>query len=83
MAGRFHYVYILVSLSHPGRQYTGFTTDLEARLRAHNEGKCPHTSKFITWRIETAIAFASRQKAMTFERYLKTHSGRAFAAKHF
>jgi len=47
VAGEYHYVYILVSLSFPGRHYTGCTTDLEARLRAHNEGKCPHTSKFI------------------------------------
>jgi len=83
MARGFQCVCILVSLSHPARRYTGCTTDLETRLRVHNAGTCPHTSKFIPWRIETAIAFASRQKAMAFERYLKTHSGRAFAAKHF
>jgi hypothetical protein len=28
------------------------------------------------------VAFADRQRALDFERYLKSHSGRAFAAKH-
>ncbi len=30
-----------------------------------------------------AIGFRERDKAATFERYLKTHSGRAFSKKHF
>jgi hypothetical protein len=30
-----------------------------------------------------ALAFRAREQAAEFERYLKTHSGRAFAAKHF
>ena len=33
--------------------------------------------------IETAIAFRSKEKASAFEKYLKSHSGRAFAKKHF
>ena len=80
---RFHHVYILVSESHPGKHYTGRTNDLGARLDSHNSGQVPHTSKFKPWRIETAIAFRSRRKARSFEMYLKSHSGRAFAAKHF
>ncbi|MGO8705193.1 MAG: GIY-YIG nuclease family protein [Candidatus Brocadiia bacterium] len=83
MRGSFHYVYILVSLADPAHHYVGRTTDLAARLKAHNAGSCPHTSKFKPWRIETAIAFCSLEKALAFERYLKTHSGRAFASKHF
>jgi predicted GIY-YIG superfamily endonuclease len=80
---RFHYVYILESLAEPGRHYTGLTDDLEARLRGHNEGGCSHTAKHRPWRIEVAVAFRSRQKAAALETYLKSHSGRAFAAKHF
>lgn len=79
----FHYVYILVSEQDPSRHYTGLTDDLEARLKAHNSGHSEHTAKFIPWRIETAIAFRTREKAAAFEKYLKSHSGRAFAAKHF
>ena len=79
----FHYVYTLVSLSQPDRHYTGCTTDLASRLAVHNTDKCPHTSKFVPWRIETAVAFRCREKAAAFERYLKSRSGRAFARKHF
>ena len=77
----FFYVYILQSKIATDRFYTGFTQDLENRLKDHNSGKDPHTSKFNPWRIKTAIAFTDRQKAMDFERYLKTKSGRAFVKK--
>ena len=83
MDGTFYYAYILVSLSQPGRHYTGWTEDLGERLKAHNAGQCPHTSKFRPWQTEAAIAFRSREKALAFEKYLKSHSGRAFATKHF
>jgi len=79
----FHYAYILTSESDETRHYTGITEDLEARLKAHNAGQVPHTFKYRPWKIETAVAFRSREKAAAFEKYLKSHSGRAFAAKHF
>ena len=77
----FVYIYILVSFSAPGHFYVGFTEDLKDRLRRHNAGEVPHTSKFRPWRIKTAIAFIDRDRALLFERYLKTSSGRAFAKK--
>jgi predicted GIY-YIG superfamily endonuclease len=83
MNNNFHYVYILVSESDNSRHYTGITSDLEERLKAHNSGKVPHTSKYKPWRIETAIAFQNPKKASEFEKYLKSHSGRTFASKHF
>jgi predicted GIY-YIG superfamily endonuclease len=79
----FYYIYILVSEAENTRHYTGLTQDLDARLLAHNAGQVPHTSKYLPWRIETTAAFRSREKAAAFERYLKSHSGRAFATKHF
>lgn len=79
----FAYVYILVSDVDATRRYTGRTENLESRLRAHNAGQVRHTSAHRPWRIETAIAFRSAEKARAFERYLKSHSGRAFARKHF
>jgi len=79
----FHYVYILVSESDPARHYTGLTNDLPERLKKHNAGEVSHTSKYRPWRIETAISFRDRKKAAEFEKYLKSHSGRAFASKHF
>jgi putative endonuclease len=77
----FSYVYILQSELHPDRFYVGLTGDLKARLRKHNDGNVPHTSKFRPWKIKTAVAFTDRERAREFETYLKTASGRAFAKK--
>jgi predicted GIY-YIG superfamily endonuclease len=77
----FYYIYIVQSIPDPIRFYTGFTENLENRLKDHNSGKDPHTAKYKPWKIKTAIAFTDRQRALDFERYLKTKSGRAFAKK--
>lgn len=79
----FFYVYILQSTMSSDRYYIGFTTDLHRRLSEHNLGQSPHTAKYLPWRIQTAIAFTDKDKALEFEKYLKSHSGRAFAKKHF
>jgi predicted GIY-YIG superfamily endonuclease len=81
MPAKFHYVYILQSLRNRERFYTGCTEDLQQRLAKHNNGEVPHTSKHTPWEVKTAIAFRDYQKAVDFERYLKTASGRAFASK--
>ncbi len=77
----FTYVYVLLSETDATHRYTGLTDDLDARLKSHNRGENPHTSRYRPWQIETAIAFRSREKAAAFEKYLKSHSGRAFAKK--
>jgi putative endonuclease len=76
-----YYVYILRSLSDPSQIYIGSTSDLKQRLADHNSGKSPHTSKFKPWELECYIAFPDKQRAFDFEKYLKSHSGRAFAMK--
>ena len=77
----FFYVYILQSQRGPERFYTGFTEELQTRLNAHNSGNVPHTAKFRPWRIKTEVAFTVRERAVEFERYLKSPSGRAFTKK--
>ena len=79
----FYYVYVLIDTATGTHHYIGLTQDLSARLEKHNAGEVPHTSKFKPWRIETAVAFSSKEKAYAFETYLKTHCGRAFAKRHF
>jgi predicted GIY-YIG superfamily endonuclease len=74
---------VLQSESFPKRHYIGVTDDLPTRLADHNDGKSPHTAKFRPWLLRVAIAFADEAQAITFERYLKSGSGRAFAKKHF
>ena len=74
-----HYVYLLQSVSFADQRYVGATSDLKNRLASHIAGKSPHTSKFAPWRLVTYIAFSDERKAETFERYLKSGSGHAFA----
>ena len=78
----FYYLYTLRSLSHPSQIYTGHTADFRRRLQEHNAGKVPHTSKFRPWSIRSATAFRQRERALRFERYLKSGSGRAFFKRH-
>jgi predicted GIY-YIG superfamily endonuclease len=75
------YVYPIESLSEAGQRYVGLTTDLKHRIQEHNAGKSLHTSKFRPWKLVTYLAFTDRIKAESFERYLKSESGHAFAAK--
>jgi putative endonuclease len=77
----FRYVYILQSVSDESSFYVGQTENLAARLAKHNDGGVSHTSKHRPWRIKTAIAFTDGARALAFEKYLKTASGRAFAKK--
>jgi len=77
------YIYRLQSIAFPTRVYVGMTDDLDARLKKHNEGGVPSTAPHKPWQITTAHAFRSREKAVAFERYLKTGSGREFARRHF
>jgi putative endonuclease len=75
------YVYLIRSESHPKKSYIGITSNLKKRLIVHNNGGSVHTSKFKPWELVTYVGFSNNSKALEFERYLKTGSGRAFATK--
>jgi putative endonuclease len=77
-----NYVYILQSVSHPERFYTGMCKDVGTRLAAHNAGQSPHTAKYKPWRLLSYHYFEHPETAAAFERYLKSGSGRAFANRH-
>jgi putative endonuclease len=77
------YVYLLKSIPFPEETYIGMTSDLKARLHAHNAGESIHTSKYRPWTLIAYVAFADEHRAIMFEKYLKSGSGRAFANKHF
>ncbi|MEW5684404.1 MAG: GIY-YIG nuclease family protein [Pseudomonadota bacterium] len=76
-----HYVYLIRSISDAARRYVGVTSDLRERLREHDAGKSPHTSKYRPWELVTYVAFSDRTQAEAFEKYLKSGSGHAFARK--
>jgi predicted GIY-YIG superfamily endonuclease len=60
------------------------TSDVRRRLAAHNAGESPHTRKHRPWRLlVVALEFADSERAIAFEAYLKSGSGRAFMKRHF
>ncbi len=76
------YVYLIRSKSHPNQSYLGITSDLKKRLIVHNSGGSVHTSKFKPWKLITYMAFSEDAKALSFERYLKSGSGREYFLIH-
>jgi putative endonuclease len=77
------FVYVLTSVVYPGRYYTGLTSDVQARLAAHNSGSSTHTANGRPWKLVTTIELSDSARAEVFERYLKSGSGRAFARRYF
>ena len=77
------YVYIIQSINDPNQKYTGCTSNLKKRLYNHNSGTTPHTKKYKPWELLVSIGFKDKDKAATFEKYLKSGSGRAFSLKRF
>ena len=78
-----HYTYILQSISNPFQTYIGFTSNLKNRLSKHSSGKSLHTNKHKPWHLKFYCAFDKKEKAIAFEKYLKSGSGKAFAKKRF
>ncbi|MCX5921762.1 MAG: GIY-YIG nuclease family protein [Candidatus Dependentiae bacterium] len=75
------YVYVLRSLAFPEQIYIGYTSDLRNRLLVHNDSRVPHTSKYIPWEFISFFAFKEKMKAINFEIYLKSGSGKEFLKK--
>jgi putative endonuclease len=82
MPGPRRFVYIIRSDFDTSRYYTGVTSNIAVRLAAHNAGRCTHTAKAAPWEIVVAIEFAAEDRAIAFEKYLKSGSGIAFSKRH-
>jgi len=76
-----YYVYILQSINFVDQFYVGYTEDINNRLIRHNSGFTSHTSKYRPWKIITYLVFTDKVKALSFEEYLKSGSGRVFKHK--
>lgn len=77
---RFYYVYVLTCVDNA--PYTGCTSDLKKRLIRHKRGYVPATKNRLPIKLKAYFAFDNEYKAFTFEKYLKSGSGRAFLKKH-
>ena len=71
------YVYVLRSRSDSGL-YIGFSSNLRARLREHNDGRSFATARRGPWKLIYYEAYVNQNDALGRERYLKSGSGRKF-----
>ena len=76
-----YYVYLLKSLNFPDKVYIGYTANPSKRIEEHNSGDVIYTSKYRPWEFIVQIGFKNKNKAIEFEKYLKSGSGNAFASK--
>jgi putative endonuclease len=53
------------------------------RINEHNSGKSIHTARHRPWNLVCYLGFAEEKKALAFERYLKSGSGKTFLHRHF
>jgi predicted GIY-YIG superfamily endonuclease len=74
------YVYILKG--NYSRFYTGRTKNLTDRSSRHNRGSVPYTKNIRPLKLITYIVFTDEYLAISFEKYLKSGSGRAFMKRH-
>jgi len=70
----FHYVYVLES-KQTKNPYIGYCTDLQRRLKEHNEGKSRYTKKYTPWRLIHYEAYTNIKDARHREKYLKSNHG--------
>lgn len=76
------YTYILKS-SVDNTKYVGHTSDLKNRLKQHNQKQSKYTSTKTPYILIWYCAFKTKEKAIDFEKYLKSSSGYAFSNKRF
>ncbi len=72
-----HYVYVLKSKS-DRLLYTGCTSDLRERLKAHTEGRVPATTRRRPLSLIYYEACLSEADAFRREKYLKTSYGKRY-----
>ena len=72
-----YFVYILQS-ERDGSYYIGHTSNLEDRLRRHNEGRSGYTRARVPWELVHQEVFHSKSDAMKREREIKAKKVRNY-----
>ncbi|MFA5052701.1 MAG: GIY-YIG nuclease family protein [Parcubacteria group bacterium] len=75
-------MYYVYSIKCKNGFYIGCTDNIEERLSRHKNGYVPATTNRLPVELEFYVAFTDKYKAFSFEKYLKSGSGRAFTKKH-
>jgi len=72
-----YYVYVLRS-DKDSKFYVGYTKDLRARIKSHNEGKVKSTKNRMPLKLIYYEACLNQQDALKREKYLKTNYGKRY-----
>ncbi len=75
-------MYYVYSLKCKDGFYIGCTDNLKERIERHKRGYVPATEERRPVSLAWYIGFYDKNKAFTFEKYLKSGSGRAFTKRH-
>ncbi len=76
------FVYILFS-EKSSRYYVGQTSDIEKRLKRHNQGLVPSTKYGMPWKIVLQIEVETRSGAMHLESKIKKRGAKRFIDSQF
>ncbi|MEI9918519.1 MAG: GIY-YIG nuclease family protein [Bacteroidota bacterium] len=63
--------------------YTGFSSDFKRRFEQHCNGEVSFTKTRLPVEVILLVEFRDKFRAMDFERYLKSGSGKEFSRRHF
>lgn len=75
-----YYIYAIVS-EVDQRIYVGFTTDVQKRLKEHNNGKTTSTKGYRPRNILVVEEVTNREEARKREKYLKSGVGKEYLKK--
>ncbi len=73
----YYFVYVLLSKK-DNLFYTGYTSNLEKRLKMHNEGKVKSTRNRIPFELIYFEGCINQQDATRREKYLKSGNGKIY-----
>ena len=76
-----YYTYVLVS-EKDGKQYVGYTKDLELRFEQHNRGQVESTKSRRPMALIYYEGCIEEEDAMRREKYLKTQYGKMYLKKN-
>jgi len=74
---KIYYVYVIRSLK-DCKFYTGYTIDIENRLKKHNDGKVPSTCSRKPFELVYFEGCYNEKDALHREKYLKTTYGKRY-----
>jgi len=72
------YVIYAIKSSFDNRIYVGFTSNLEKRIKEHNQGKTKSTKGFRPWVLIYKETTKTRLEARKREKFLKSGCGKEF-----